>query len=344
MSKSIHEYQSQILIIDDNPDNLRLLSKILISQGFKVKKTLSGEIGIQAAKIQPPDLILLDINMPEMNGYEVSRQLKSQLETAQIPIIFISALDNTQDKIMAFETGGVDYITKPFQELEVLARVKNQLLIHQQYQKLMEKNHLLEKEIQARKRVETALLEANQQLQQFAFLDGLTSIANRRKFDEYLNLEWQRLACEDLPLSLILCDIDFFKNYNDTYGHLIGDDCLKQIAQTIKSSIKRPSDLVARYGGEEFAVILPNTNNQGAIHIAEEVRQQVYHLQIPHIQSKINDYVTLSIGIATVIPNSDLNPHYLIEFCDQSLYLAKSQGRNKVVAKNLTGQETAKFD
>lgn len=325
----------QILIVDDNPDNLRLLSKMLESKGFKVKKTVSGEIAIQAARIEPPDLILLDINMPDMNGYEVCRQLKSQEKTANIPIIFISALDQTTDKIIAFEIGGADYITKPFQELEVLARVRNQVVIYQQNQQLIQQNKILQQEITERQRVEAALLAANQQLQLFVFLDGLTGVANRRKFDEYLNLEWQRLALKKLPLSLLLCDVDFFKNYNDTYGHLTGDDCLKQIAKTLKLSVKRPSDLLARYGGEEFAVILSNTNEKGAIYLAEDIRQKVYNLKIPHAQSKVDNFVTLSIGVATIFPNMQIAPNTLIEIGDKALYTAKAQGRNRIVSKNL---------
>ncbi|WP_413171992.1 diguanylate cyclase domain-containing protein [Anabaena azotica] len=336
MFSSDYEHNfGQILIVDDNPDNLRLLSKMLESKGFKVKKTVSGEIAIQAAKIEPPDLILLDINMPDMNGYEVCRQLKSQEKTANIPIIFISALDQTTDKVIAFEIGGADYITKPFQELEVLARVRNQVVIYQQNQQLIQQNKILQQEITERQRVEAALLAANQQLQLFVFLDGLTGVANRRKFDEYLNLEWQRLAHKKLPLSLLLCDVDFFKNYNDTYGHLTGDDCLKQIAKTLKLSVKRPSDLLARYGGEEFAVILSNTNEKGAIYLAEDIRQKVYNLKIPHAQSKVDNFVTLSIGVATIFPNMQIAPNTLIEVGDKALYTAKAQGRNRIVAENL---------
>ncbi|AFZ58752.1 PleD family two-component system response regulator [Anabaena cylindrica FACHB-243] len=326
---------SLILIVDDNPDNLRLLSKMLESKGFKVKKTVSGQVAIQAAKIEPPDLILLDINMPDINGYEVCRQLKSQPETANIPIIFISALDQTTDKIMAFEIGGVDYITKPFQELEVLARVKNQLIIYQQHRQLIVQNQQLQAEIKERQRIEEALLAVNHQLQLFAILDGLTGVANRRKFDEYLNLEWQRLSRENLPLSLLLCDVDFFKNYNDTYGHLSGDYCLQQIAKTLKSSVKYPTDLLARYGGEEFAVILSNTNFQEAVGVAEEIRQEVYNLKIPHAQSRVDKFVTVSIGVTTIFPNIETIPNTLIEIVDQALYTAKAQGRNRIIAKSV---------
>jgi diguanylate cyclase (GGDEF)-like protein len=274
--------------------------------------------------------------MPEINGYEVCRQLKAQEETANIPIIFISALDQTIDKIKAFEIGGVDYITKPFHELEVFARVKNQLILYQQHQRLIEQNQQLQQEIKKRQRIEEALLAANEQLQLFALLDGLTGVANRRKFDDYLNLEWQRLARENLPLSLLLCDVDFFKNYNDTYGHLTGDHCLQKIAKTLKLSIKRPTDLLARYGGEEFAVILSNTDFHGAVYLAEQIRQEVYNLKIIHAQSLVDKFVTLSIGVATVFPDLENSPNTLIETVDKALYAAKAQGRNCIVGENLT--------
>ncbi|WP_016952330.1 diguanylate cyclase domain-containing protein [Anabaena sp. PCC 7108] len=331
-----HENLGLILIVDDNPDNLRLLSKMLESKGFKVKKTVSGKVAIQASKIEPPDLILLDINMPEINGYEVCRQLKDQEETVNIPIIFISALDQIVDKVKAFEMGGVDYITKPFQELEVLARVKSQLRLYQQQQQLIEQNYQLQEEIKVRRRMEEALLSANQQLQLFALLDGLTGVANRRKFDDYLNLEWQRLAREKLPLSLLLCDVDFFKNYNDTYGHLMGDYCLQQIAKTLRLLIKRPADLLARYGGEEFVIILSNTDFHGAIYLAEEIRQEVYNLKITHAKSRVDNFVTLSIGVATIFPNLEIATNSFIEIVDKALYAAKAQGRNRIVSENLT--------
>lgn len=179
------------------------------------------------------------------------------------------------------------------------------------------------------------LLAANQQLVQLASLDGLTQIANRRRFDEYLNLEWRRLLREKQPISLILCDVDFFKAYNDYYGHLAGDFCLQQVATGIRQSIKRPADLVARYGGEEFAVILPNTPFPGAIHFAEEIRRQIAALNIHHPKSLASQYITLSLGVATTIPEYQSSPAKLIGVADQALYQAKAQGRNTYVAKNL---------
>ncbi|MGB3512657.1 MAG: diguanylate cyclase [Microcoleaceae cyanobacterium] len=183
----------------------------------------------------------------------------------------------------------------------------------------------------ALQKAETALIIANQQLQRIAKLDGLTGIANRRHFDECLEKEWRRLARTKSPLTLILCDIDYFKQYNDCYGHLAGDDCLRDIAQTINKTVKRSADLVARYGGEEFAIILPNISGKNAAKVAELIRQAIYQLQINHPTSKVNQYITLSMGIASVIPTQTESPKTLIAKADNALYQAKEEGRDRIV-------------
>jgi diguanylate cyclase (GGDEF)-like protein len=173
------------------------------------------------------------------------------------------------------------------------------------------------------------LTAANQELLRLANIDSLTQIANRRCFDQVLFQEWKRLTREKLPLSLILCDIDFFKNYNDTYGHPAGDNCLKRVSKILSDTVNRPPDLVARYGGEEFVLILPNTDTTGSVHIAQTIRSKLKSYAIPHISSQVSKYVTLSIGIATMIPNLQTNPQYLISQADQALYQAKEAGRNR---------------
>ncbi len=229
----------------------------------------------------------------------------------------MTALSETQDKLKGLSVGAVDYITKPFQEEEVLARV----IIHL-------KLRFLTKTVIAQA---AALQKANQYLQNIANLDGLTQIPNRRQFDEYLNQEWRRLSREKLPLSLILCDIDYFKDYNDYYGHLAGDTCLKEVAQTIERAVKRPADLVARYGGEEFAVIMPNTNAEGALRVAELIQLEIKQLKIPHSQSKVSAYITLSLGISSQVPTQESLAKFLIDAADQVLYAAKKQGRDTSV-------------
>ncbi|MHC1730045.1 MAG: GGDEF domain-containing protein [Syntrophobacteraceae bacterium] len=189
-------------------------------------------------------------------------------------------------------------------------------------------------DITERKRVEAALREMNQELQRLATLDGLTQIANRHRFDEFLRLEWKRTKREQTPISMILCDIDHFKLYNDTYGHQAGDDCLRSVARTIKGCVRRPMDLAARYGGEEFAVILPNTEADGAVHIADSICKAIRALAIRHLRSSTGEYLTMSLGVTCMIPGEEGSSEMLITLADEGLYEAKSLGRNRVVFKS----------
>jgi diguanylate cyclase (GGDEF)-like protein len=262
--------------------------------------------------------------MPEMDGYQVCQSFKLDPELCDIPILFISALDDTFDKLKAFQVGGVDYITKPFQMEEVVARIETHLTIQRQKKRLQD-------EIAKRKQTELILQEANRKLELLANLDGLTQIANRRRFDNYLALEWQRHQREQHSLTLVFIDIDYFKRYNDTYGHQGGDDCLMRVAQAIAKVPQRPTDLVARYGGEEFAVILSNTNLEGGMKVATAIQTQVLNLKVPHQSSDVSEYVTLSIGVASLVPTLELSLETLIANADEALYTAKSQGRNRAI-------------
>lgn len=312
---------ANLLIVDDHLDNVRSLALLLSKAGYWVRKTTSGQMALETIQIAKPDLVLLDIRMPDMDGYEVCERLKADPETRSIPVIFLSASNNTDDKVQAFAVGGADYVTKPFQAEEVLARVQHQITILRQQQQLIAQNHQLQQ-------TEAALQQANLELKRIAHTDSLTQIANRRCFDETLEQEWQRHKREHQPLSLILCDIDYFKPYNDRYGHPAGDACLQQVARMISECIQRPADIVARYGGEEFAVILPNTDQEGAITIAKSVQAALQRLRIPHAASAIAEQVTLSAGIACLIPSLYLSPQILIANADAALYQAKQQGRN----------------
>lgn len=231
------------------------------------------------------------------------------------------------------EPGKINYAIVAFQDITERKQAEaNQLRVTQELaqlnQQLEEYSRTLEQKVLER----TAALEkANQELQGLARTDGLTQIANRRHFDEHLQLEWNVLRREKLPLSLILCDIDYFKRYNDTYGHQAGDDCLRQVAQALHQSVRRPADLVARYGGEEFAVIMPNTHADGAIHIATEIQKHIQQLKIPHAQSTVSEYVTMSFGVSSVVPHLPMLPETLINKADKALYEAKKQGRNNIV-------------
>jgi diguanylate cyclase (GGDEF)-like protein len=310
-----------LLIVDDHLDNVRSLASLLSNSGYLVRKATSGEMALETIQVAPPDLVLLDIRMPEIDGYEVCERLKANLQTSRIPVIFLSASNDTDDKVRAFAVGGADYVTKPFQAEEVLARVRHQITILRQQQQLIIQNHQL-------RQTEAALQQANLELERLANTDCLTQIANRRCFNAILEQEWQRLRREQQPLSLILCDIDYFKNYNDRYGHPAGDVCLQQVAHIISDCIRRPADIVARYGGEEFAIILPNTYQEGAVAVVEAIRATLQSLQIPHAASAIAAHITVSAGIACLTPALNSSCQQLIAAADIALYRAKATGRN----------------
>lgn len=474
----MNNYKADILIVDNNPQELRMMSHFLTRQGYYLRQALDGEMALIAVQTKFPDLILLETELPDLNGYEVCQSLKTMETTADIPIVFLNTFDEGLDRIKVFQVGGADYITKPYRFDEVLVRIQNQIKIktlHQQIKQensdLKEKNHLLQvlpqfyeeseedvnllkmaivatqngiiitdanhpenpiiyvnpgfeqitgyssdevigkncrflqgtdndqsgiyaikQAIQEKKKccvtlrnyrkdgsifwneisispvqdsqgnithyigVQTdvtdrkttekerqryqaslqqmnrELYRLNNQLHRLASLDGLTGVANRRCFDEHLELEWRRCQREKTPLSIILGDIDYFKLYNDTYGHLEGDDCLKAVAQAISQAVHRSGDLAARTGGEEFAVILPNTPLKGAVQVANSISDNIRQLKIPHKSSKVREYVTMSIGVACIIPKPDQSFKYLLSITDQALYAAKGQGRDRVVA------------
>lgn len=317
-----------ILIVDDQIDNLLVLTSLLNSYGYGVRKARGGKIALQTVQFAPPDLILLDIRMPETSGYEVCAQLKADAATQDIPIIFLSALSQIDDRMAAFAAGGADYITKPFHTAEVLARIHCQLTIQYQRRQLVEQNQRLQQEVQERQRAELALRQANLELERLASLDSLTQIPNRRRFDEYLAVEWRLSQREQTYLSLILCDVDCFKAYNDCYGHQAGDSCLQRVAQAIHQTLQCPDGLVARYGGEEFAIVLPHTDLEGAIWIAEAIRTAIINLQIAHEQSSVSSHLTVSLGVWSQIPGATQISEMGLVAADAALYAAKATGRN----------------
>ncbi len=298
----LEEGRTKILLVDDSPTNLMILGGILSSE-YEILVATSGAAALEIVQsFEPPDLILLDVEMPGMDGYAICRILKEGSSTCNIPIIFVTAVEGSQAETKGFELGAVDYITKPYSTPVVRARVKT----HVQLKKQMKI------------------------LENMAFLDGLTGIANRRQFDQELEKEWRRMMRQNAPLSLLLMDIDYFKKFNDHYGHAAGDDCLRLVAQTVSRVIKRPGDLVARYGGEEFAIILPNTNEPGAYAVAESMRFAVDHLKLAHATSLLTDHVTISLGVTSDIPDREGNLQDFVNRADHALYRAKSSGRNQV--------------
>ena len=292
----------KILIVDDAPATIKVLIEVLNSYNYEIFVATNGMTALEVATSEIPDLILLDIIMPDMDGYEVCTKLKMNVIAQKIPVIFITARSDEEYEAKGFEFGAVDYITKPISPPIVQARVKTHLELKKQ------------RDI----------------LENLSNLDGLTGIPNRRRFDEFLKHEWQIAIRGHHPLSLIMMDIDYFKLFNDGYGHLAGDDCLKQVAQALAKSVERKTDLLARYGGEEFVCVLPLTDAKGAVVVANKFREHILSLNIPHAYSTETCQVTLSLGVASQIPAKYTKPIVLIEAADQALYQAKASGRNQV--------------
>ncbi|MFZ1027434.1 MAG: diguanylate cyclase [Limnoraphis robusta] len=453
--------QELILIVDDNPTNIKVLSDFLKDFGFKVLIAKDGESCLSKLEKIIPDLILLDVMMPGVDGFETCRRLKALEATKDIPVIFMTALTDPVDKLKGFTLGAVDYITKPLQHEEAIARVNVHLKLRcltkqleRQNHLLEEKNQLLQEEIRYRKLAESAfrlseekfskafrcsphpltistlaegryievnesfcrltgysfdeligktadeldfwvnsddrqrvvqqlqsegtirnqefnyrtklgtirtvllsaeifeydgqdyllaipnditdrkqakavVQRATQELKRITTIDDLTQIANRRRFEEYLGQQWGKLGREQAPLSFILCDVDYFKHYNDTYGYEAGNDCLQLIAQTLLQITRTPADLVARYGGEEFAVVLPHTNSLEASQVAEAICSSIQQLKIPHNQSNVSQFVTLSLGVSSVVPSSESCPaEALMTVAIRALSQAKQRGRD----------------
>ncbi len=294
-----------VLIVDDAIPNIEILNGVLANE-YEILFATNGKDACKIAADQLPDIILLDVVMPEMDGYEVCTRLKKNNETKDIPIIFITAMDQEEDESKGLNAGGIDYIAKPISASIVKARVHNHL----------------------------ELKRYRDSLRELSTLDGLTGIANRRKFDECLDYEWKRARRDQTPISLLMIDIDLFKAFNDHYGHLGGDNCLIQVARTLCGIDRRATDLSARYGGEEFVKLLPETYTSGAMLIAEHIQEMMKNLNIPHAFSNIANYVTLSIGVATTIPTDSQTSADLIRAADEFLYAAKQSGRNQIKSEN----------
>lgn len=327
-----------ILVADDDKTIRMLLREVMEQEGYRVVVSSNGKQCLETFTTVKPDLILLDAVMPVMDGFTCCKQLTQLSRTLfasslvhsmpgfsfgnstisrlcdRIPILMITGLEDSESVDRAFEAGASDYVTKPINWAVLRQRVKRLLQQAQLYKQL------------------EALTQA---LQELANVDGLTGVANRRRFDQYLNAQWLNSVEEQLPLSLILCDIDYFKLYNDRYGHIAGDSCLRKVATVLSRTAEKNQDLVARYGGEEFAVIMPNTHATRAVHVAAAMQAGVRELEIEHIESTVSHFITLSIGVAMSVPKFESSPTTLIMAADKALYQAKAEGRNRIILKQL---------
>ena len=289
-----------VLIVDDDPLNIEVMAEALEDE-CEVIFAMSGVEALALVTQARPDLILLDVMMPEMDGYEVCARLKRDCGTAEIPVIFVTALGDVAAETRGLELGAVDYITKPINPAVVKVRVRNQI----------------------------ELKQTRDHLTRLAITDGLTGLANRRHFDVVLLSEYRRLVRHNAFLSVILFDVDYFKLFNDTYGHGAGDDCLRRIGNVVLGAVVRSADTGARYGGEEFACILPETDHDGAMAVAAKLCSGIAALGIPHAKSNAAPHVTASIGVITVQCVVGLSPQHVMALVDEQLYAAKAGGRNQ---------------
>lgn len=312
-----------ILIVDDKPENLLVLKDYLNTIDCNIITAKSGKEALGYIRHYEFALLLLDLKMLEMHD----------LVTADIPIIFIA--DNSLDQgslFKGYEVGAVDFLTKPIEPVILRSKVRVFLELYQQKKLLVKQTEMLESNVKELLK----LKEINCQLESLSSLDGLTGIPNRRHFDQSIKTYWKNAMREQQPLSLVMIDIDSFKAYNDTYGHLQGDDCLILVAKTLASNVNRPNDFVARYGGEEFIAVLPHSDKKGAFKVAERMRKSIEKLAVKHHTSCVSDCVTISLGVSEIIPQASDSIADFINNGDNALYLAKQLGRNKVHMGNLS--------
>ncbi len=293
----------KLLLVDDVRANLLLLAKTL-GQEYDCRPATNGANALEQAFADPPDLILLDVLMPGLDGYEVCRRLKTDPRTRYIPVIFLTNLSDEEDEKVGLEAGAIDYIAKPFRLPIVKARVRNHL----------------------------ELKRRGDQLKELASQDSL-GILNRRGFDERLAEEWNRARRHRTSLALIMLDIDSFKAYNDHYHHLKGDDCLRKVVSALQAVMRRASDFLARWGGDEFAALLADTSLDEAMNMAEKMRSRVAELAVPHEYSGIAPYVTITLGVAARVPGDNDSAADLVKDADDALYQAKNAGRNCVACQ-----------
>jgi diguanylate cyclase (GGDEF)-like protein len=307
----------KILIVDDTLANIEILYKILQGE-YDIFFAKNGQDGLKVVKREMPDLILLDIMMPGMDGYQVCSELKDDPKTASIPVIFITAMGSDEDETRGLDCGAIDYLTKPISPPIVRARVRNHLE--------------LKRSRDAMEALGRELVEKNLELKRLAREDGLTGLANRRHFNEVLDAEIKRAFRTRQFLSLMICDVDYFKRFNDHYGHVAGDKCLQAIGATMLDTFMRAGDVSSRYGGEEFAVILPETTPENAASLAEKLRRKMVDQAIPHACSDALDVVSFSIGVVGAQVTRERNAEWFLSEADRALYLSKENGRNRVTA------------
>ena len=314
------EEKSTIMIVDDQPENVKLLIAYLKKSGFRISVAQSGEEAIKRVKRVMPDLVLLDVKLPGIDGFETCRRLKANETTKEIPVIFLTALADAIDKVKGIEAGGADYVTKPFEGLELLARIKTHLELSRYRKKLEQTNQEL-------RQANEALLESRKQLELAAKTDPLTQLPNRREMLERIRYEKIRFERSQNVFTLALCDIDNFKQVNDTFGHDCGDFILVSIAGLIRSMIRK-QDHLARWGGEEFLFAFPETDVKGGKVVCEKLRETITEHAYQYKNHTIS--ITITFGLS-VFGDYSMEIEECIKKADQALYRGKKHGKNCVV-------------
>jgi diguanylate cyclase (GGDEF)-like protein len=298
----------RLLVVDDQPANVQVLYR-LFSADHQVFMATSGEQALKVCAEREPDLVLLDVVMSGMDGYQVCALLRADPATCNTPVIFVTGEQDDEAETRALDVGAVDFITKPINPRVVKARVRTHLQLKAQ----------------------------SDLLREWVYLDGLTRIANRRHFEERAAAEWARAVRQGLPLSVLMIDVDHFKAFNDTHGHQSGDVALQRVAAELKATLKRPTDLVARYGGEEFVCLLPDTDLDGALRLAEQMRAQLQTAAVPHGAPPAGPLLTVSIGASAKPAEAVGSVAALLREADAQLYVAKSRGRDQACGSELEG-------
>ncbi len=294
--------EARLVVVDDDPGTVRVLAGVLKELGKVYLATRAGDAVSLACRVQP-DLVLLDVEMPDADGFAVLKELRTHAQLADTHVLFVTSHGAADIEARALSAGAIDFIHKPVHADIVRARVRNYLTLKRQ----------------------------SDQLRRWSMLDGLTGLANRRAFDAELDEQWARAAQSGASLGLVLCDIDYFKQFNDVYGHLTGDACLRSMAAVLRGCASGPRAIAARYGGEEFALLLQGVAAADVAQLAEALCGAVSALDVPHAGSKVASHVTLSLGVATHNPREGERPGVLVRAADEALYQAKNEGRNRVV-------------
>jgi diguanylate cyclase (GGDEF)-like protein len=322
----------KVMIVDDDKLVLKILVAMTSEGDYEVLEFPSGELAWDYLQtMDEPLIILLDWVMAGIDGIELCKKIKTSKWASQTHVIMLTAKSNVEDMITGFDAGADDFLIKPVDSRELNSRLSvGERILKYQYD-LEQRNCQLEETTAVMEKILQELNAANEQLRQQAVIDSMTGVANRRGLTEFFTREWRVAKRTGQPITVLMVDVDFFKLFNDTYGHSVGDDCLKTVADILKESVNRGGDMVARFGGEEFVVVLLNTDSAGGAAVAAAIQNKLAKKAIPHVKSKVSDYITISLGVAGEIPQEDGDFQGLIERADQAMYEAKRQGRGRVV-------------